>query len=168
MLAAIASTDAILDRDTHTIVLMRVLAAPRELVFEAWTRPEHVACWWDPSGEPLAECEIDLRPGGAFRFVNRHPPGTHQFAGVYREIAPPCHLIFEAMGAIGRVILDETGGKTLLTVRIECGSAERFEQYLKMGIDTGTAETLDNLVVYVGAVPQRTSSARSDAPSNGE
>lgn len=168
MLAATANTDVILDRDTHTIILTRILAAPCEQVFEAWTRPEHVACWWDPSGEPLAECEIDLRPGGAFKFVNRHPPGAHQFAGIYREIAPPRHLIFEAMGAIGRVILDETGGKTLLTVRIECGSAERFEQYLKMGIDTGTAKTLDNLVVYVGAMAQRTSSARSDAPSNGE
>ena len=168
MLAAIANTDVILDRDTHTIILTRVLAAPCEQVFEAWTRPEHVTCWWDPSGEPLAECEIDLRPGGAFRFVNRHPPGAHQFAGVYREIAPPRHLIFEAMGAIGRVMLDETGGKTLLTVRIECGSAERFEQYLKTGIDTGTAKTLDNLVVYVGAVAQRTSSARSGALRNGE
>jgi uncharacterized protein YndB with AHSA1/START domain len=168
MLAGIANTDVMLDRDTHTIILTRVLAAPCEQVFEAWTRPEHVACWWDPSGEPLAECEIDLRPGGAFRFVNRHPPGTHQFAGVYREIAPPRHLIFEAMGAIGRVILDETGGKTFLTVRIECGSAERFEQYLKMGIDTGTAKTLDNLVAYVGAMAKRTSSTRSDAPSSGE
>jgi uncharacterized protein YndB with AHSA1/START domain len=168
MLAATTNTDVILERDTHTIILTRVLAAPCEQVFEAWTRPEHVACWWDPSGESLAECEIDLRPGGAFRFVNRHPPGAHQFAGVYREIAPPRHLIFEAMGAIGRVILNETGGKTLLTVRIECGSAERFEQYLKMGIDTGTAKTLDNFVVYVGAMAQRTSSARSDAPSNGE
>lgn len=166
MLAATANTDVILERDTHTIILTRVLAAPCEQVFEAWTRPEHVACWWDPSGEPLAECEIDLRPGGAFKFVSRHP--AHQFAGFYREIAPPRHLIFEAMGAIGRVILNETGGKTLLTVRIECGSAERFEQYLKMGIDTGTAKTLDNFVVYVGAMAQRTSSARSDAPSNGE
>jgi uncharacterized protein YndB with AHSA1/START domain len=168
MLAATANTDVILERDTHTIILTRVLAAPCDQIFEAWTRPEHVACWWDPSGEPLAECEIDLRPGGAFKFVSRHPPGAHQFAGVYREIAPPRHLLFEAMGAIGRVILDETGGKTLLTVRIECGSAERFEQYLKMGIDTGTAKTLDNFVVYVGAKAQRTSSARSDAPSNGK
>ena len=74
MLAATANTDVMLDRDTHTIILTRVLAAPCEQVFEAWTRPEHVACWWDPSGEPLAECEIDLRPGGAFRFVNRIPP----------------------------------------------------------------------------------------------
>ncbi|MER9226579.1 SRPBCC domain-containing protein [Mesorhizobium sp. M0664] len=168
MLAGIANTDLILDRDKHTIILTRVLAAPCEQVFEAWTQPEHVACWWDPSGEPLAQCEIDLRPGGAFRFVNRHPPVANQFAGVYREIAPPRHLVFEAMGAIGRVILDETGGKTFLTVRIECGSAERLEQYLKMGIDTGTAKTLDNLAAHIGAMAQRTSSSPSTAPSSGE
>jgi len=168
MLAAIANTDIILDRDTHTIILTRALAGRREQVFEAWTRAEHVACWWDPSGEPLAECEIDLRPGGAFRFVNRHSPEGHQFAGIYREIAPPRHLVFEAMGAIGRVILDETAGKTLLTVRIECGSAEQFEQYLKMGIDTGTARTLDNLGAYIGAIAQATLTARSAAPSSGE
>jgi uncharacterized protein YndB with AHSA1/START domain len=130
-----------------------MFAAPREQVFEAWTRSEHVTCWWDPTGSPLAQCEIDLRPGGAFRFVNQRSAGGHQFAGVYREIAPPDYLVFEAMGATGRVVLEEIGGKTRLTVRIECGSAARLEQYLKMGIDAGTAKTLDNLVAYIGATP---------------
>jgi len=168
MLAGIANTDVTLDRDAHTIILTRMLAAPCEQVFEAWTRPEHVTCWWDPSGEPLAECEIDLRPGGAFRFVNQHPPGVHQFVGIYREIAPPHHLVFEAMGAIGRIILDEMGGRTLLTVRIECGSAERFEQYLAMGIDSGTARTLDNLGAHVTAMAQPAASARPAASGTGE
>ena len=67
----LAETEIAVDRDTHTIMLTRTFAAPREQVFEAWTRPEHVACWWDPAGTRLAECEIDLRPGGAFRFVNQ-------------------------------------------------------------------------------------------------
>jgi uncharacterized protein YndB with AHSA1/START domain len=165
---AIADTRVVVDRDTHTIILTRAHAAPREQVFEAWTRPEHVTRWWDPTGEPLAECEIDLRPGGAFRFVTRHSSGAHQFAGIYREIAPPRHLIFEAMGAIGRVVLDEIDGNTLLTLRIECGSAEQLEQYLKMGIDRGTAQTLDNLVAYLGALPPWTSSMRSSAVSAGE
>jgi uncharacterized protein YndB with AHSA1/START domain len=149
-----ANTRVVVDRDTHTIVLRRVFAASREQVFEAWTRPEHVICWWDPAGYPLAECEIDLRPGGAFRFVNRHSPAAHQFTGVYREIAPPHYLVFEAMGAIGRVILEQVGGKTHLTVRIECGSATTLGQYLKMGIDAGTAKTLDNLVAYLSAMRQ--------------
>ncbi len=55
------------------IVIERVFDAPLALVFETWTKAEHVAHWWDPSGTPLAVCEIDLRPGGAFRFVNSGP-----------------------------------------------------------------------------------------------
>ena len=69
------------------IVIERVFDAPRTLVFEAWTQAEHVAHWWDPSGAPLAECEIDLRPNGAFRFVNAGPEGAkYPFTGFYREI----------------------------------------------------------------------------------
>jgi hypothetical protein len=52
------------------IVITRVFDAPRSIVFEAWTKAEHVVHWWDPSGAPLSVCEIDLRPNGAFRFVN--------------------------------------------------------------------------------------------------
>ena len=151
---AVAGTGIVIDRDTHAIVLTRTLAAPREQVFEAWTRPEHVRCWWDPAGYPLAECEIDLRAGGAFRFVNHHSSGTHEFAGVYREITPPQQLIFEALGAIGRVLFEERGGKTLVTVKIDCGSAAHLEQYLKMGVHDGTAKTLDNLVAYVDTTLQ--------------
>jgi len=154
---ASADTELFVDRDAHTIVLIRTLCAAREQVFEAWTRFEHVRCWWDPAGYPLAECAIDLRPGGAFRFVNRHSSGAHEFAGVYREITPPKQVIFEAMGAIGRVILEALGGKTRMTVRVECGSAARLEQYLKMGIDVGTAKSLDNLVAYVATTPRSTS-----------
>ena len=152
---AVTDTEIVVDRGTHAIVLARKFDAPREQVFEAWTRPEHVTLWWDPAGHPLTECEIDLRPGGVFRFASRHFP--HPFAGVYREIAPPDHLVFEAMGAIGRVTLEKIGDKTHLTVRIECGSAAQLDQYLKMGIDTGTAKTLDNLVAYVSATLHCTS-----------
>jgi uncharacterized protein YndB with AHSA1/START domain len=150
----VADTKVVVDRETHAIILTRLIAAPREQVFEAWTRPEHVTCWWDPAGQPLKECKIDLRPGGAFRFVTRQSPAAHQFAGVYREIAPPDYLVFEAMGAVGRVILEGSGNKTQLTVRIECGSAVLLEEYLKMGVDTGTAKTIDNLVAYIAATPR--------------
>lgn len=149
-----ADTKVAIDWSTQAIVLTRMLAARREQVFEAWTRPEHVRCWWDPAGYPLAECEIDLRPGGGFRFVNRHASGGQQFTGVYRQIMPPDCLVFEAMGAIGRIILDEIGGKTYLTVRIECASAAQLEQFLKIGIGVGTAKSLDKLVAYVDATQQ--------------
>ena len=144
-------TSVVVDRQANAIVLTRTFAVSREQVFEAWTKPEHVACWWDPAKVRLAECEIDLRPGGAFKFVARGSQGIPPFSGVYREIAPPERLVFEAMGATGRVVLETVGGNTLMTVTIECGSPAHLEQFVKMGADVGTSQTLDNLVAYLGA-----------------
>jgi uncharacterized protein YndB with AHSA1/START domain len=107
-----------------------------------------MARWWDAAGEPLAVCEIDLRVGGSFTFISKGHPEM-PFTGTYREITPPERLIFDALGAIGRVVLRESAGKTHMSVEIECRSAEHLEQYLKMGVDVGTAQTLDNLVAYI-------------------
>ena len=73
------------------ICMTRLFDAPRELVFEAMTRPEHVRQWWGRLGEgySVPVCEIDLRVGGKWRFVNRHPQGEVAFHGEYREISPP-------------------------------------------------------------------------------
>jgi uncharacterized protein YndB with AHSA1/START domain len=140
-------TGLVIDRRSHTIKLTRNFDAPRAEIFEAWTNPAHVACWWDPAGEPLAACEIDLRPGGSFKFITKDHPDM-PFVGTYLEIAPPGRLTFEALGATGRVILEEAHGGTNMAVEIECRSAEHLDQYLEMGIDVGTAQTLDNLVAY--------------------
>jgi uncharacterized protein YndB with AHSA1/START domain len=140
----------VVDTAALCIRLERQLAAPPDKVFEAWTTPEQVACWWDPSGERLAVCEIDLQPGGAFKFVPSANPDM-PFAGVYREIDPPRGLTFEAMGAIGRVLLDENGNATRLRVEIQCLSLEHLQQFLRVGVGEGTSRTLDNLVAYVAA-----------------
>jgi uncharacterized protein YndB with AHSA1/START domain len=66
---------------SRNIVLTRIIGTPRAQVYEAWTRPEHVTRWWDPAGKPLAACIIDLRPGGAFRFVNDHPVARKALRG---------------------------------------------------------------------------------------
>ena len=145
---AVPKTGLVIDHGSHTIRLTRNFDVPRAQIFDAWTLPQHVSCWWDAAGEPLAVCEIDLRPGGSFRFVSKGHPEM-PFAGIYQEITPPDRLIFEALGATGRVVLRESGGKTHMTVEIECRSAEQLQQYLKMGVDVGTAQTLDNLVAYV-------------------
>jgi uncharacterized protein YndB with AHSA1/START domain len=137
-----------IDRNAHTITFRRRISAPREQVFEAWTRAEHVTHWWDAAGAKLAECEIDLRPGGAFKFVN--VGASHAFSGQYRVITPPEQLVFEAMGSIGKVVLADSDGGTAMTVTIECSSAAHLDEFLKMGVDVGTARTLDNLVAYAG------------------
>ena len=131
----------------RSIRLTRDFDAPRAQIFEAWTQPGHVSVWWDAAGEPLATCEIDFRPGGSFKFVTKGHPEM-PFTGTYREIVPPNRLIFEALGATGRVLLKEVAGRTHMTVEIECQSSDHLDQYLKGGVDVGTAQTLDNLVAY--------------------
>ena len=137
-----------IDHAANTIRFVRSFDAPADLVFQAWTGPEHLSCWWDAAGEPLTVCEIDLRPGGAFRFVTRGHPEM-PFTGVYLEINPPHRLVFEALNSTGRVQFASSGGKTRMTVEITCKSAEQLEMFLKMGVDAGTSQTLDNLVSYM-------------------
>jgi uncharacterized protein YndB with AHSA1/START domain len=143
-----ARTGLEIDLANHTIRLVRSFDAPADLVFKAWTTPEHIRCWWDAAGKPLETCEIDLRAGGAFRFVSSDHP-DRPFAGVYQEITPPCRLVFEALNSIGSVLFDTQDGKTRMTVEIACKSAEQLEQFLAVGVDVGTSQTLDNLVAYI-------------------
>ena len=133
------------------IVVTRLFDAPRAVVFEAWTKAEHVAHWWDPSGVPLAVCEIDLRPSGTFRWVNRAPDGGegYAFSGTYREIAPPEKLVFAGQSGFCQLIFSEEGQKTRLTMTIECASSEDRDALLQMRVDAGTAQTLENLAAYL-------------------
>jgi len=139
------------------IVVTRLFDAPRAVVFEAWTKAEHVTRWWDPSGVPLAICEIDLRPNGAFRWVNRAPDGGegHSFSGIYREIAPPEKLVFTSPsdpGQGGTLVFTEEGKKTKLTLTIECATRKDRDALLQMRVDAGTAQTLENLAAYLPAM----------------
>jgi uncharacterized protein YndB with AHSA1/START domain len=141
----------VLDHASNTVRFERDFAADRSLVFEAWTRPEHVALWWDAAGHPLTRCEIDLRVGGSFTFVVRDHPEM-PFAGVYREIVPNDRLVFDALGSIGRITLRERGQGTHMVVEIVCNSAAQLEQFVQMGVAVGTSATLDNLVRHLGEV----------------
>ena len=139
----------------HEIVITRVFDATRAVVFEAWTKAEHVAHWWDPSGVPLAVSEIDLRPGGAFRFVHRAPEGAgHSFTGTYREIVPPAAPCLRDARTNRRRICRHTRirgarSKTVLTMTIACASKADRDALLQMRIDAGTAQTLENLAAYL-------------------
>jgi uncharacterized protein YndB with AHSA1/START domain len=120
-----ASTEAaVADR---TLVITRMLGAPRALVFKAWTHPEHLARWWGPRGYTLPECKVDFRPGGAFFMLMRSPEGTdHRLRGTYREITPPERLVCtwaweDEDGTLGHetvltVSFAEEGDKTKLTL----------------------------------------------------
>ncbi len=109
------------------LVVTRVFDTPRRLVFKAWTEPERAAQWWGPQGFTTISCEMDVRPGGAYRRCMRSPEGTvHCTRGVYREIAEPARLVFtyaweDADGRPGHetvvtVTFAEQGAKTKLTL----------------------------------------------------
>src|SRR6202049_1212028 len=76
------------------IVLTRVFNAPRQMIYDAWTKPELLKRWFGPRGWSLVVCEVDLRVGGAWRFVLRGPDGAEMgMRGVYREIVPPERVV---------------------------------------------------------------------------
>ena len=136
------------------IVLTRLFDAPRPLVFEAMTRPEHIKRWWGGLGDgySVPVCEVDLRPGGAWRFVNRHPNGEAEFYGVYREIAPPERVVFTEIFApfpdaesVVTSVLTEENGKTRLTATCLYPSAEVRDMVLQTGMAKGAAASYDNL-----------------------
>jgi uncharacterized protein YndB with AHSA1/START domain len=136
-------------------VLTRVFNAPRRLVFEAWTRPEHVRRWYGCSIMTLTVCEIDLAVGGSYRYVMRAPDGgEHTMTGVYREIVPPGRLVyteryvtegFASNEALVTVIFAEHDGMTTLTSTVLHQSKADRDGHLEAGVERGAAEVYDRL-----------------------
>jgi uncharacterized protein YndB with AHSA1/START domain len=136
------------------IRMTRLFNAPTHLVFEAMTQPEHVVQWWGRLGEgySVPVCEIDLRVGGRWRFVNRHPRGEAAFHGEYREIEPPNRLvfteIFEEFPDTVSVVTAEfatEGGKTRLTATVQYPSLEVRDMVLSTGMAKGAGISYDRL-----------------------
>jgi uncharacterized protein YndB with AHSA1/START domain len=137
-----------IDRPARTFRFVRDFAATPQQVFDAWTQPEQLREWWDAGGERLSTCEVDLRVGGTYTFIA--PGHAHMpFTGTYTEIEPPHLLVFDAMGAMGRVAIAARGNGSRLTVEIVSPSPEHFEHFAQVGVHVGTAQTLDNLVKFL-------------------
>jgi uncharacterized protein YndB with AHSA1/START domain len=155
-----ASTSA--DRGPFTVTtpsdreirMTRLFDAPRALVFEAMTKPEHIKRWWGNLGDgysvPL--CEVDLRVGGKWRFINRHPQGDAEFYGVYREINSPERIVFTEVYApfpdaesIVTAVLTVEGGKTRLIATSKYPSKEVRDLVLGTGMERGAALSYDRL-----------------------
>ena len=139
------------------IVMTRIFDAPRDLVFEAHSSCEHMSNWWGPRKYEFASCEIDFRPGGAWRIVHRGPEGEiPAFRGEFREIVRPERIVwtFEWEGmpghvSVGTVTFEDQDGKTLLTSTAEFDSVEDRDGMLQSGMEEGAVETWDRLDEYV-------------------
>jgi uncharacterized protein YndB with AHSA1/START domain len=136
------------------IVLTRLFDAPRRLVFEAMTKPEHVRRWWGilDDQHSVTACEIDLRVGGTWRFVGRGPHGDYGFHGEYREIDPPGRCVFTEIFdpfpdtvSVVTSTLTEENGKTRLTVSAIYPSKDVRDQVMNSGMTGGAAISYDHL-----------------------
>ena len=160
------------NRDSFTVTtpsdeeirMTRLFNAPRELVFEAMTKPEHVREWWGRLGDgySVPVCEIDFRVGGKWRFVNRHPRGEAAFHGEYREIVPPDRVVFteifeEFPDSVSVVTagLTEEGGKTRLTATVRYPSVQVRDMVLGTGMSTGAGISYDRLEDLVAELQRR-------------
>jgi uncharacterized protein YndB with AHSA1/START domain len=165
--------DAVGERE---IVMTRSFRAPRRLVFDAWTKPELVPRWMTgPGNWTMPVCKIDLRVGGAWRFILRGPDGRKMgMKGVYQEISAPDRLVstesfddgddetpcgaqaMYAGEAINTLTLVERAGVTTATIHILSPTREARDGMLKSGMEKGVSVGFDRLDVIFAAQEEAT------------
>lgn len=160
-MSAKRSLEILAEPGEPTIVMKRVFDAPARFVFDAHTRPEHLKRWWGGCDEmSMIVCEVDLRVGGAYRFVMRMPSGAEfGFRGVYREIAPPLRLVntsvFEPYPdheALVTLSLEERDGQTMMTSTTLHGSVAARDAHLASGMEKGAGDSFDRLAELVASM----------------
>lgn len=145
--------------DDRAIVITRVIDAPRELVFKAWTTPHHLGNWFGPHGFTTTTREFSLTPGGAWRFTMHGPDGT-DYRNLIRfvEVVPGERLVYDQNGDDDtdsplfhvRVTFADEGGKTRLTLRMVFDSAQmRDDMETKFGAVEGGEQTVARLADYM-------------------
>lgn len=156
-------------------LISRVFDAPRALVFRSWVEPARMARWWGPEGMTNPVCELDVRPGGAYRIVMRSPDGDeYPISGVFREVVEPERLVMtmdvsehppewhdmvranRARGddnpageLLTTVLFEDLGGKTRLTIRTLFETTAIREAMVKMGMNEGWSSSLVRLTALL-------------------
>jgi uncharacterized protein YndB with AHSA1/START domain len=139
------------------IVLVREFDAPRDLVFEAFSKPEHMMHWWGPKDMAIPVCEMDFRPGGAWHMVHRDKDGNEfGFRGEYRDIVRPQRIVwtFEFEGMPGHISVEtmnfeDLDGGTRITGTSIFDSVEDRDGMIQSGMEQGAAESYDRLDEYL-------------------
>ncbi|MBO1541590.1 SRPBCC family protein [Pseudomonas sp. OA65] len=145
----------------YALSISRVIDAPRQKIFRAWTEPALLMQWWGPHGMTTPECEMDLWVGGQFRTLMRAPDGSeYPTMGVFLEILAPQRLVFTDAFLPGwipsgkafmtaEVLLEEVDGKTRYTASALHWSEEDRQAHEAMGFHDGWGESLDRLETLV-------------------
>jgi uncharacterized protein YndB with AHSA1/START domain len=137
------------------LVMERIFDAPRELVWNVMTDPKRITDWWGPHGYTTTVVEMDVRPGGTWRFINHTTGGEDvPFKGEYLEVVPPERLVqtfifdvepFNNEAAITTMTLEDLDGRTKITTRDRFPSVESLEGALSTGMVGGALDTWDRL-----------------------
>jgi uncharacterized protein YndB with AHSA1/START domain len=145
------------DITDRAIIATRIFDAPRELVFEAWTDPQHIAQWWGPNGFTNTIHSMDVRPGGEWDFIMHGPDGTdYKNRIIYREVVRPERLVYDHVSGPlfhATVTFEEQGEKTKLTVEMLFESADlRNKVAEEFGAVEGLNQTLGRLATHLPKV----------------
>src|SRR5882762_2151752 len=136
------------------IRISRVLNAPRELVWEVWTNPDHIKNWWGPNGFTNTIHKMEVKPGGEWDFVMHGPDGRdYKNKSIFKEIVKPERIVFEHVSGpkfTATVTFTEVGNKTLIRWSMLFESREQFEQTVKtFGADEGLKQNIEKLNKYL-------------------
>ncbi len=157
MVAVASSRMAVVTLPTDTeIMVTREFAAPKHLVYKAYTTPELIKRWWSAKRGDVTVCEVDLRVGGAWRFVMLTEDGTEVgFHGEYKEIVPDERLVAteiyegapggDSPPAVNTLTLTESDGCTTLTLVTDAGSKEIRDIIIESGMEDGLQDAFDLL-----------------------
>jgi uncharacterized protein YndB with AHSA1/START domain len=145
------------------LVVERQFTAPRTLMFQVFTQPEHLKRWWAPQPFTIPACTIDLRPGGIWHYCMRSPEGQDHWArSVYSEIVPPEKLVYTSTFAdeyanpiaglpehLTTVTFTEEVGKTQVSARVQFASAAALKVAVDIGMLQGMNMTWNYLIGYI-------------------
>ena len=141
--------------DGQELVMERIFDAPRELVWSVMNDPERVTNWWGPHGYTTTVVEMDVRPGGRWRWINHTTGGEDApFKGEYLEVVPLEKVVrteifdvpgFDDKAAVDTITFEDLGGRTKVVARSRFPSVEDLEGALAMGMIGGALDTYDRL-----------------------
>jgi len=135
----------------HDMIITRVVNAPRELVFEAWTDPKHLDKWWGPNGFTNETHEFEFKVGGKWKYTMRSEWGDFSHTIIYEEITPPSRLRYIHEGIFwSEVTFTEGDGKTIVRLRNVFPTAEALKEVVeKYGALEGGKQTIERMDAYV-------------------
>lgn len=146
------------------LIIERTFGAPRELIWRAWTDPEHIKQWWGPQGFHNSSCDIELRVGGTFRLTVCAPDGNrYPCQGTFREIIEPERIVYDSTAddshpcgaglpprsTVTISFVEQRGGRTQLILQTRFENASRRDAANEAGFSTSWGEALERLATII-------------------